>query len=68
MGKTGSRRCFARTAHNLLGRTVAILADGEQPAGYKSVVLNATSVSTGMYFYRLEAGQFSQVRKLILMK
>jgi len=42
--------------------------DGEESAGYKSVVLNATSVSTGMYLDRLEAGQFSQVRKLILMK
>jgi len=54
--------------YDLLGRQVATLVDGLEDAGFRSVSWNANAVSSGMYFYRLNAGTFSQTRKLLLVK
>ncbi|MBL7074737.1 T9SS type A sorting domain-containing protein [candidate division KSB1 bacterium] len=54
--------------HNLLGQEVATLVDQTQEAGYHQVQWDATSIASGIYFYRLQAGEFSQTRKLILLK
>jgi hypothetical protein len=61
------------TVFNALGQLVTTLADGMLPAGYHEVSLNAHSLTSGVYFLRLEAiGQsshvFTQVRKMILAK
>jgi PKD repeat protein len=54
---------------DLLGREVATLVDQkEYPAGYHSVEFNASSLSSGIYFYRLTSGSFSDVRKMALVK
>ena len=53
---------------NILGQEVATLVNGEQKAGYKSIEWNAGSVASGVYFYRLEAGDFSASKKLLLLK
>ncbi len=52
----------------VLGREVATLVDGEQTAGYKSIVWDAAYVSSGTYFYRLTAGSFTETKKLVLLK
>lgn len=54
--------------YNLLGRKVAILVDERQEAGYRSVVWDASEVSSGLYFYKLTAGEFTETRKMILVK
>jgi hypothetical protein len=54
--------------YNTLGQEVATLVNEEQQAGYKSVVWNGTGFASGMYFYRLQAGEFVDVRKLLLLK
>ncbi|MBI5476012.1 MAG: T9SS type A sorting domain-containing protein [Ignavibacteriales bacterium] len=61
--------------YDLLGQVVAILRDGAEQAGYKSVDWNADFVSSGIYFYKLEVvsvtdpgKSFVQVKKMILMK
>ncbi|HEX9658062.1 MAG TPA: T9SS type A sorting domain-containing protein [Bacteroidota bacterium] len=54
--------------YNLLGQEVATLVNGQQTAGAHSVHWNASSLSTGFYFYKMETGNFSQTRKLMLMK
>ncbi len=54
--------------YNLLGQEVATLVNGLQTAGAHSVRWNASSLSTGFYFYKIEAGKFTQTRKLMLMK
>lgn len=54
--------------YNTLGQEVAKLVDEIQDAGYKSVEWNAGRLPTGMYMYRLTAGSFTDVKKLLLVK
>jgi len=58
--------------YNLLGLEVAQLVNGRQEAGNYAVPFNTNmgtfSLSSGVYFYRLEAGSFVSTKKLILMK
>ena len=53
---------------NSLGQTVKVLEKGFKNAGSYSVNFNATELSSGTYFYKIEAGQFSQIKKMILLK
>jgi PKD repeat protein len=50
------------------GRLVASLLDGAKPAGIHDVEFNASSLSSGIYFYRLIAGDYVQKRKMVLLK
>ena len=59
--------------YDILGRHVMTLVNTSQTAGYKSIKWNGTNdhgqlVSAGMYFYHLQAGKFSKVRKMVLLK
>ncbi len=59
--------------YDLMGRVVSNLVSSQQNAGYKSIQWNATNnlgepVSAGMYIYMVQAGQFRQVRKMVLLK
>ncbi|MBC8203988.1 MAG: T9SS type A sorting domain-containing protein [FCB group bacterium] len=53
---------------NVLGEHVATLMDGELNAGYYQLNWRAEGLSSGMYFYKLEAPGFSSVKKMILMR
>lgn len=53
---------------NLLGQEVATLAAGTMTAGRHTVTFNANNLSSGVYIYRLTAGNFASVRKMILLK
>ena len=57
----------------MLGREVKTLINQTQEAGYKSVIWNATNdfgnpVSAGVYLYKIQAGEFVQTRKMVLLK
>ncbi len=54
--------------YNILGDEVATLVNGVKPAGNYTVNFNAASLASGVYFYRLQAGNFTQNRKMILLK
>jgi hypothetical protein len=54
--------------YDILGREVATLVDGHQEVGQKTVTWNASGLASGVYVCRLQAGSFSAVRKLVLMK
>jgi len=56
------------TIYDLNGREVTTLVHEEKPAGTYAVPWNASNFSSTVYFYRLTAGKFSQVKKMILMK
>jgi hypothetical protein len=53
---------------DLLGREVAALASEIFSAGRYSRQWNASNIATGIYFYRLQAGSFTQTKKLILLR
>jgi hypothetical protein len=53
---------------NMLGQEVATLVDGNHTAGTYQVQFNATGLSSGVYFYKLTSGDFSQVKKMTLVK
>lgn len=53
---------------NTLGQRVAVLADETYAAGFQSVSFNAAGLTSGVYVYRLTAGDFVETRKLLLLK
>jgi hypothetical protein len=53
---------------DLLGREVAVLKDGFVEAGSHRAMFDGSGVASGIYFARLEAGAFSQTKKLMLLK
>jgi hypothetical protein len=53
---------------NILGQEVASLVNEQLKAGSYSVDFNASKVSSGVYIYRIEAGTFSSVKKMMLLK
>jgi hypothetical protein len=61
------------TIHDMMGRQIKTLVKGSQTAGYKSTQWNATNdrnepVSAGLYLYTIEAGDFRQTKKMVLLK
>jgi hypothetical protein len=53
---------------DVLGREVAVLKDGMLEAGNYRVMFNGNGLASGIYFARLDAGKFSQTKKLMLLK
>jgi hypothetical protein len=61
------------TIYDLMGRSIKSLVNSNQSAGYRSIQWNATNnlgepVSAGMYIYMIQAGEFRQTRKMVLLK
>ncbi|MDH3938718.1 MAG: T9SS type A sorting domain-containing protein, partial [candidate division Zixibacteria bacterium] len=54
--------------YNLLGQRVSTLVDGDYTAGDHSVTWDASSFSSGIYFYRLTSEGFTESRKMLLLK
>ncbi len=59
--------------YNLLGQKIRSLVDQEQEAGYHVVPWdgndeNGTSVASGLYLYAISAGEFKQVKKMLLVR
>ena len=61
------------TIYDMVGRVVKTLMNDQQTAGYKSIQWNATNdagspVSAGIYLYMIQAGDFRQTKKMVLLK
>jgi hypothetical protein len=61
------------TIYDMLGRGIRTLVNTTQDAGFKSVIWNATNdfgkpVSAGVYLYQIQAGDFIQTKKMVLLK
>ena len=61
------------TIYDMVGREIKNIVNTEQSAGYKSFQWNARNnsgqmISAGLYLYTIEAGEFRQTKKMILLK
>ena len=61
------------TIYDMMGRVVKAMANRQQNAGFKTVQWNATNnkgapVSAGLYLYTIQAGEFGQTKKMVLIK
>ncbi|HJL74377.1 MAG TPA: T9SS type A sorting domain-containing protein [Candidatus Marinimicrobia bacterium] len=54
--------------YNVLGRQVDVLVNETLPIGHHKILWNPKNLSSGVYFYKLEAGSFMKTRKMILLK
>jgi len=53
---------------NAIGEEVAVLVNEEQDKGFHKIDFNASTLASGVYFYKLQASDFVQTRKMILLK
>ncbi|MCP4581801.1 MAG: T9SS type A sorting domain-containing protein [candidate division Zixibacteria bacterium] len=53
---------------NILGEKVTTLVNGRQPAGHKKVSWNAAGVASGTYFYKIQADDWAETKKMSLLK
>jgi hypothetical protein len=54
--------------YNLLGQKVATLVDTQQMAGFHSVEWNAGPLSSGIYYYMIMAGNYQDIKKMMLVR
>lgn len=62
------RSHVALSVFNALGQNVAGLVDGDMDADVYNAAFDASTLASGLYLYRLQAGTFVQTRKLIVVK
>jgi len=54
--------------YDVLGNEVAVLVNRVQSPGQYKIKFNAGGLASGLYFYRLQSGNFVQTKKLVLLK
>lgn len=54
--------------YDILGREVSTLVNKDETAGYKSVTFDGSRLPSGVYFYRIQGGSFTSVKKMLLVK
>ncbi len=63
-----ARNFVTLKVYDVLGREVATLVNGIQSGGNKSIRFSAGTLTSGVYFYRLTAGKYSAVKKMLFLK
>ncbi|RKX18420.1 MAG: hypothetical protein DRP26_05265, partial [Candidatus Zixiibacteriota bacterium] len=54
--------------YDILGRKLETIVNGRQPAGHYKVTWNANDRPSGIYFYNVQAGNYSETKKMTLLK
>jgi photosystem II stability/assembly factor-like uncharacterized protein len=66
---SGAKNLFVTLkVYNILGKEIATLVNEEKTAGNYEVEFDAANLSSGIYFYKLEAGTFSDTKKMVLLR
>ena len=68
VGQTTNKSDVRLSVFDLLGREVAVLVREEKSPGTYTATWNAAAMPSGVYFYRLAAGDFTETRKMVLAK
>lgn len=63
-----SEQMVSLKIYNVLGQEVATIVDQQMKAGSYSFDFNASKLSSGVYFYRIQAGNFGMTKKMLLIK
>ena len=63
-----NRKFVELKIYNVLGQEIQTLVNEEKPSGNYQIEFNAANLPSGVYFYRIQAGSFNQVRKMLLIK
>jgi hypothetical protein len=63
-----TRSSVSLKIYDMLGREVSVVVSGELQAGHYTRQWNASAFASGVYFYRLQAGTYSETKKLLLLK
>ena len=58
----------ALKVYDILGNEIATLVDAKKPVGSYEVKFDAVSLTSGIYFYRLQAGDFVETKKMVLLR
>jgi agmatine/peptidylarginine deiminase len=66
--KVSRRQFVTLIVYDVLGNGIAILVNEEKPAGIYEAGFDASSLSSGVYFYRFQAGSFTKIFKMILLR
>ena len=56
------------TVFDVTGKIVKVLIDGKQNQGNYKVDFNGANLSSGIYIYKIEAGEFTDTKKMVLLK
>jgi hypothetical protein len=54
--------------YNVVGEKIATLVNGYLKKGYHEITFDAQELQSGVYFYKISAGKFSSVKKMLLIK
>ena len=68
VGSGFSLRNVTLKVYDILGREVTTLVNQQQKPGSYEVLFNASNLTSGVYFYRLQSGSFNESRKMILLR
>jgi ligand-binding sensor domain-containing protein len=63
-----SRQFVTLKVYDLLGREAATLVNEEKPVGEYEVEFDGSALTSGIYFYQLKAGEFSETKKMVLLR
>ncbi len=66
--RNASLRNVTLKVYDILGREVITLVNEEKPAGSYEVEFDGSKLSSGVYFYRIQAGSFTQTKKMMVLK
>jgi hypothetical protein len=63
-----SRQFVTLKVYDILGNKIATLVNEEKPAGEYEIEFNATGLTSGIYFYQLRTGNFTETKKMLMIK